>query len=426
MVLRASQGEDDPMQLIILQLSSAIVILSFLFLLGFEIAVLKIVKFTYFDRASIVIQSAFTICILANALSQVLYGNEDNTSTAQNMLDLVNMITDIVIFFTLYYFIFEMRAVADIVMSQSMKEHEERKKMTSLYFGLYMSINTSLSVLFHLVSGIRMMDNEIYDNNVTWLELIGGIARLIYLALFMVIVIQWVQLVRFFTSKQIENARKTRQQRLSLFNRLVIGWIIALSAFVSINHATLISCGTYELLTPDGGSPEFRLLFNIFLYPINTLVIFLTASSLLYFTYYQASRLAKLKQEGLQDSHLQAALHYSPQMEGRKTEQSKKVLKTSSSSGTHGLLKGRLVTQSSLDNFPVVVSTSRISLPEEDQVDQMHRNVDNHSSINVDVPSQTILHKYQNRSVYDKETLPMQSCEDENSLLRTFLLKQIS
>ncbi len=93
-----------------------------------------------------------------------------------------------------------------------------------------------------------------------------------------VFAVLWFKLIIFFTKK------------LKRSSHTVFIWV--LSSLLLINHVTLIVLGAVEIYAPT------TLFYNVFctlLFVLEPLLIFVTATSLLYLFYYQAVR--RLKSE---------------------------------------------------------------------------------------------------------------------------------
>ena len=67
----------------------------------------------------------------------------------------------------------------------------------------------------------------------------------------------------------------------------MIAWTLILSTLLVYHHYSLVTCGGLELLIDND---SFKLYFMISLYPVDTVLTFSTASSLLYLFYFQARR----------------------------------------------------------------------------------------------------------------------------------------
>ena len=101
---------------------------------------------------------------------------------------------------------------------------------------------------------------------------------MVYLLFQIVFAILWFKLTIFFTKK------------LKRSSHTVFIWV--LSSLLLLNHVTLIVLGAVEIYAPT------TLFYNVFctlLFVFEPLLIFVTATSLLYLFYYQAVR--RLKSE---------------------------------------------------------------------------------------------------------------------------------
>lgn len=93
-------------------------------LIGLESFTLTKVKFKNVDKAALIIIGAYNLCMATKMISLIVYGDVEGqkSKSGKNVVDILNMATDITIWFMLYYFIFQMRAVADLVSSGSSEE----------------------------------------------------------------------------------------------------------------------------------------------------------------------------------------------------------------------------------------------------------------------------------------------------------------
>jgi len=89
-------------------------------LVGIEIYVMFNVRIANFDKTALAIIGAYTMCMATKAASLIIYSQSSGEANGgKDIIDLLNMATDIIVWTLLYFFVFEMRAVADIVESSS-------------------------------------------------------------------------------------------------------------------------------------------------------------------------------------------------------------------------------------------------------------------------------------------------------------------
>lgn len=197
---------------------------------------------------------------------------------------------DITAWFMLYFFSFEMRHVADLVKSDSEQEYARSRLLTNRLKYSLLSLTTVTSLAFHASATVRLLIH-------TDLNLLNIISRALYLCGFLFIAYQWLSLARLFAILK-RSKLASRHETLSRFNWFVIVWAVSLSTLMVCQHLSSVICGAIE---PIIDSEAFKVYFMIDLYPVDTLLTFLTASSLLFLFSFQA------RKQGVQsraDSHV--------------------------------------------------------------------------------------------------------------------------
>lgn len=160
------------------------------------------------------------------------------------------MATDISIWALLFYFVFETRAVVDMVKSGSHIEYQKSKQMTRRLKIGYLALSTTLSILYHIVAGIRLVDRAAYTTHEGMLKWMSVASRILYISLFAVLAYHWLTLAVFFIKKKGEKLRREKKN-FSRFNKQIIVWTFILSSLLILHHFNLIICGALELLVSD-------------------------------------------------------------------------------------------------------------------------------------------------------------------------------
>ena len=91
-----------------------------------EIYSLSVYKPKNYDRSALSILGAYTICMATKAASILIYNRTDSSPHFKITVDMINMATDIIIWAMLFFFVFEMRSVSDLINSSSNKEFLHR------------------------------------------------------------------------------------------------------------------------------------------------------------------------------------------------------------------------------------------------------------------------------------------------------------
>ncbi len=224
--------------------------------------------------------------------------SEDGQSSSwrvnSNVVDCVNMITDMAVWGLIYFFIFEVRAVLDLLEASSHFVYYQKKIRTRRLFIAFLVLSTTMSLCFHLISALRMFG---LDQSMS-LVILGTFFRCIYLTLFSLIVLQWGNLAnKIINKKREDQANKSNEKDFSNDQLLLILWIFFLSSILCLHHLNLVICGIIEMYVD---SDNFKFYFCLCLYPLDSLVSFLTTTSLIYLFSYQASRIQA--QDRLKDS----------------------------------------------------------------------------------------------------------------------------
>ena len=224
--------------------------------------------------------------------------SEDGQSSSwrvnSNVVDCVNMVTDMTVWALIYFFIFEVRAVVDLLEASSHSVYHQKKTRTRRFLITFLVLSTTMSLCYHVISAMRMFGVQ----QTMWLVILGTSFRCIYLTLFSLIVFQWAILAnRIINKKKEDQANKSNEKDFSNDQLLVILWIFSLSSILSLHHLNLVICGIFEMYVD---SEFFTFYFYLSLYPLDSVVSFLTTSSLIYLFSYQASKVQA--QDRLQDS----------------------------------------------------------------------------------------------------------------------------
>lgn len=87
-------------------------------LIVLEVYAASRVSLRFFDSSALLIMSAYTLCMASKSVSLIIFNGEtQDIKRGKDMVDIFNMATDIIIQAMMFYFVFEMRSVADIVES---------------------------------------------------------------------------------------------------------------------------------------------------------------------------------------------------------------------------------------------------------------------------------------------------------------------
>ncbi len=108
------------------------------------------------------------------------------------------MVTDMTVWALIYFFIFEIRAVVDLLESTTPIMYALKKARTKSMLVTFLSLTTSLSVGYHAVAAMRIFGAREY-----WMKVVGTSCRCIYLAMFVLIVSLWIRLtIKIIKKKQ--------------------------------------------------------------------------------------------------------------------------------------------------------------------------------------------------------------------------------
>ena len=113
------------------------------------------------------------------------------------------MCTDMTVWALIYFFIFEMRAVADLISSTIPSQYLRRKIVTKRIFVLYLVLSTVLSMAFHVIAALRMF-HVVWAVDSKALKGVGTACRVLYLIMFIGISCEWSRLIILFINKKKE------------------------------------------------------------------------------------------------------------------------------------------------------------------------------------------------------------------------------
>ena len=97
----------------------------------------------------------------------------------------------------------------------------------------------------------------------------------------------WFQLVYNFIQHK-KMTLSTQSLSFSRYNQAVMWLTLCLSTVLCLHHLAMICFGLAELYVNK--SFGFVVTFNILLYPVNNVLLFLTAMSLIFLFWFQANR----------------------------------------------------------------------------------------------------------------------------------------
>ena len=133
----------------------------FIVLLTLEILAIKKIKISNFDKSALVIMKAYSLCMLTKAISLYIldYESSINDALAFKIVNLLNMITDMIVWAILFYFVFEMRAVYDLVSSTTHLEYRRKRSISSCLKIAYLGFSSTLTLIYHICAGVYMFDS---------------------------------------------------------------------------------------------------------------------------------------------------------------------------------------------------------------------------------------------------------------------------
>lgn len=67
-----------------------------------------------------------------------------------------------------------------------------------------LTLSIALSVLFHVVAGIRLLDPDLFEKHKTRYTDLAIVCRAGYLILYLMMFLQWIVLANFFVRKKYE------------------------------------------------------------------------------------------------------------------------------------------------------------------------------------------------------------------------------
>ena len=108
--------------------SQFLVIILFFILFTLQILVFYKLKLSSFDTSAIIIMLSFTICLGTKMINLIIYnynsnGISDPEKISYHIMDSVNMLNDIVIWGIIFYFIYKMSSVREILTSKNQEEY---------------------------------------------------------------------------------------------------------------------------------------------------------------------------------------------------------------------------------------------------------------------------------------------------------------
>lgn len=156
--------EDDPQKVIdkLLFFSQWIYLVFVFLIIIFAGYILKRVSLSSFDKSAIFIVSAYFCCLLTKCTSLLIYNSNDNSDSiySRNIINCMNMATDMTVWALIYFFIFEIRAVVDLLESHTPTIYGQRKAKTKKMLVSFLCSSISLSIGYHVVAAMRIFGVE--------------------------------------------------------------------------------------------------------------------------------------------------------------------------------------------------------------------------------------------------------------------------
>jgi CBS domain containing-hemolysin-like protein len=112
------------------------------------------------------------------------------------------------LWFMIFYFVFEMRAVRDLVASESSNEFLRQRANTAATRRWVMGSALGFSVAFHILAGGHMLAEDWFSDRMKVLGPLTVAFRVAYLAVFTWMVAQWARLASFFIRKKREKMHR--------------------------------------------------------------------------------------------------------------------------------------------------------------------------------------------------------------------------
>lgn len=116
----------------------------------------------------------------------------------------LNMVADVLLWNSLFLFIFEMRVVRDIVISESPAEMKKKLAQTRATKYLCLTFSILSLISFDLILVFRFFWPDYFDNYLRTYTILSIFLRCIHLSFFAYLGYLWISLITFFVSKKKE------------------------------------------------------------------------------------------------------------------------------------------------------------------------------------------------------------------------------
>ena len=206
-----------------------------------EIWALKKVRLTYYDRQSLIIMVACTLCLA----SKLVCSNILEDGVFKNTMNTVNMVSDMTLWFMIYFFIFEMKTMSDLFCSATPKQYRRSLAKTNKAGMWFLIVSTTFSALFHVIVLIKFFAEDFFYENIGIMSGCSIVSRGLYLLMFSYSVYLWRGLARLFVNIKKQQLKDSCLE-LSLGNLLTIVWVTVLSLLLTYHHFSLVICGILE------------------------------------------------------------------------------------------------------------------------------------------------------------------------------------
>jgi hypothetical protein len=123
---------------------------------------------------------------------------------AENVMNIVNMVGDMIIWLTFFLFVYELKSVIVILSAPNMHEMGQELKRTKREKYLVVGITQLMSILYHGIAAIMLTMRENYKKSIDTFRLISTVSRCGYIICFLYLLTLWFLLVNQFISHKKE------------------------------------------------------------------------------------------------------------------------------------------------------------------------------------------------------------------------------